>query len=98
MLLAMGKAHEKVNIFNLGTDEYCEVNDSIDWMCQHLRVSPERAYAGGERGWIGDSPFIFLDCSRIRALGWKPRLSIREGVIRTLDYLRHNPWLLERRG
>jgi len=98
MLLAMGKAHEKVNIFNLGTDEYCEVNDSIDWMCQHLRVSPERAYAGGERGWIGDSPFIFLDCSRIRALGWKPRLSIREGVIRTLDYLRHNPWLLEQRG
>ena len=98
MLLAMGKAHEKVNIFNLGTDEYCEVNDSIDWMCQHLRVSPERAYAGGERGWIGYSPFIFLDCSRIRALGWKPRLSIREGVIRTLDYLRHNPWLLERRG
>jgi len=28
-------------------------------------------------------------------LGWEPKLSIREGIIRTLDYLRENPWLLE---
>ncbi len=56
-----------------------------------------RAYTGGERGWIGDSPFIFLDTARIRSLGWKPKLSIREGIIRTLDYLQANPWLLEER-
>ncbi len=97
MLLAIGAGREKVNIFNLGTDEYCEVDDSITWICQYLGVSPERVYSGGERGWIGDSPFIFLDCSRIRALGWEPALSIREGVIRTLRYLEQNPWLLERR-
>ena len=65
---------------------------------QHLGLSPERAYTGGERGWIGDSPFIFLDCSRIRALGWKPALTIREGIIRTLRYLEQHPWLLDRRA
>ncbi len=97
MLLAIAKAPGKVNIFNLGADEYCRVNDSIGWICQHLGLAPERIYAGGERGWIGDSPFIFLDCSRIRELGWKPSLSIREGVIRTLEYLEANPWLMERR-
>lgn len=97
MLLAIARTHDKVNVFNLGTDEYAEVDDSIGWICEHLGVSPERVYAGGERGWVGDSPFIFLDCSRIRALGWKPALGIREGVIRTLDYLRHNPWLLDGR-
>jgi UDP-glucose 4-epimerase len=97
MLLAIAKADAKVNTFNLGTDEYVHVDDSIGWICEHLGVSPERVYAGGERGWIGDSPFIFLDCSRIRGLGWKPALSIREGIIRTLDYLRQNPWLFERR-
>ena len=64
---------------------------------ERLGLAPERIYAGGERGWIGDSPFIFLDCSRIRELGWKPSLSIREGVIRTLEYLEANPWLMERR-
>ena len=94
MLAAIANASEKVNIFNLGTDEYCEVNDSIRWICEHLKLSPEIVYAGGERGWVGDSPFIFLDCSRIRALGWKPRLSIRAGVIRTLEFLERNRDLL----
>jgi UDP-glucose 4-epimerase len=97
MLVVIKHAQGKINIFNLGTDEYCQVDDSIGWICEYLQVSPERVYAGGERGWIGDSPFIFLDCSRVRALGWKPALSIRDGVIRTLRYLDQTPWLLERR-
>lgn len=97
MLVAIGKSQDQVNIFNLGTDEYYEVNDSIGWICEHLRLSPQRVYAGGERGWIGDSPFIFLDCSRIRALGWRPQLTIRDGILRTVRYLEQNPWLLERR-
>jgi UDP-glucose 4-epimerase len=89
-----GKAH----VFNLGTDEHCEVNDSIGWITAQLGVTPRLTYTGGDRGWIGDSPFIFLDTSRVRSLGWRPRLTIREGITRTLDYLRANPWLLEERA
>ena len=64
---AIERATAKVNIFNLGTDEYCEVNDSIGWICERARRRRrERDYTGGERGWIGDSPFIFLDCARMR--------------------------------
>ncbi|MFZ0319375.1 MAG: NAD-dependent epimerase/dehydratase family protein [Candidatus Sulfotelmatobacter sp.] len=81
------KADGKVNIFNLGTDEYCQVNDSIGWICQHLGLHPKLTYSGGERGWIGDSPFILLDCSRIRALGWRPRLSIKEAVLATIKFV-----------
>ena len=94
---AIDKSGEKINIFNLGTDEYCEVDDSIGWICKHLGISPEKTYTGGERGWIGDSPFIFLDCSKIRSLGWKPKLTIEQGIISTLDYLQKNQWLLEKR-
>src|SRR5262249_5116411 len=96
-LLAIEAAREQVNIFNLGTDEYCEVNDSIGWITTHLGVTPVLTYTGGERSWIGDSPFIFLDCSKIRALGWVPDFSIRKGVIRTLEYLQANSWVLESR-
>lgn len=96
MLLCIEKAHNKVNIFNLGTYEFCEVNDSIAWITGHLGLKPKLSYTGGERGWIGDSPFIFLDCRRIRALGWIPKFSIHQGVIRTLEYLEQNPWVLER--
>ncbi|MHB1421621.1 MAG: NAD-dependent epimerase/dehydratase family protein [Gemmataceae bacterium] len=97
MLLAIDKAHEPVNIFNLGADEYCKVDDSLGWICSHLDLKPRRCYSGGERGWIGDSPFIFLDAAKIRSLGWKPKLTIREGVLRTLRYLQDNPWVLEQR-
>ena len=98
MLTAIEKAEDKINIFNLGTDEYCQVNDSIGWITSHLGITPTLTYTGGERGWIGDSPFIFLDTSRIRSLGWTPQLSIRDGVIKTLDYLIANPWLLDERA
>ncbi len=97
ILWAMENAQDKINIFNLGTNEYCEVNHSIGWICDHLNLSPEKTYAGGERGWIGDNPFIFLDCSRMRKLGWKPKLDIRESVIQTLRYLTSNPWVLDQR-
>lgn len=97
ILLAIERASAKVNIFNLGADEWCEVNDSIGWICGHLGLNPQLRYSGGQRGWIGDSPFIFLDAQRIRALGWRPRLSIKAGIIQTLSYLQKNQWLLAAR-
>lgn len=97
VLRAIEAADDQVNIFNLGTEEYCQVNDSIGWIAEHLGVDPVRTYSGGERGWIGDSPFIFLDTAKIRSLGWRPTLTIREGIIRTLDYLSTNRWLFEER-
>ena len=97
MLVAIEKSDTRVNIFNLGTNEWCRIDDSIDWICERLDVSPIRIYSGGTRGWVGDSPFIYLDCSRIRALGWRPTLSIRESVIQTVDYLQSHPWVIEAR-
>jgi UDP-glucose 4-epimerase len=87
MLTAVGKATGKLNVFNLGTDEHCDVNQSVAWICEHLGLSPKVTYGGGARGWVGDSPFIFLDCRKIRGLGWTPGLSIKEGILRTLRYL-----------
>jgi UDP-glucose 4-epimerase len=98
MLLAEQKAQEKVNIFNLGVDGYVEVNDSIGWICQALGVKPRLEYAGGERGWIGDNPFIHLDVKRIMALGWRPQLTIEQGILRTLRWLQANDWVYRRRS
>jgi len=95
---AIERSEGKGVILNLGTDEYCEVNDSIGWITAALDVTPRLTYAGGDRGWIGDSPFILLDCARMRRLGWAPKLSIREGIMRTLAYLRDNRWLLDARA
>jgi UDP-glucose 4-epimerase len=98
ILLAVDRAPARVNVFNLGADEYCEVNDSIRWISEVLGIEPRLTYSGGDRGWIGDSPFIFLDCARMRALGWTPRVSIRDGVVRTLRYLQASEWLFHVRA
>jgi UDP-glucose 4-epimerase len=97
ILFALEQAQAKVNIFNLGANEYCQVNDSIGWITTCLGITPRLDYTGGERGWIGDNPFIYLDTAKIRALGWTPKLTIREGIVRTLEYLQANPWVLESR-
>jgi len=97
MQIAVEKATDKVNIFNLGVDGYCEVNDSIGWICQTMGVKPSLEYTGGDRGWIGDNPFIFLDTEKIRYLGWVPRYSISEGVVKTVEFLKTNEWVLEDR-
>ena len=97
IMVGLSQANEKVNILNLGGDEYCEVNDSIEWICERLNVAPRLEYSGGSRGWVGDNPFIFLDTTKIKSLGWRPSLSIKESVINTVDYLKENEWLfLER--
>jgi UDP-glucose 4-epimerase len=97
ILISIEKANSKVNIINLGTDEYCEVNDSIHTITSALNLSPTLNYTGGERGWIGDNPFIYLDCSKVRSLGWKPKVTIQQAVLKTLTYLQNNKWVLEKR-
>ncbi len=97
IMTAVEKANDKVNIFNLGTNEYCQVNDSIGWICETLNLKPTLKYTGGERGWVGDNPFIFLETKKIQNLGWKPEFTIQQGIMKTLLYLQQNNWLLHAR-
>ncbi len=98
IFLALEKSHEKVNIFNLGADAYCEINDSVQWICEDLGVKPTIRYLGGDRGWIGDNPFIYLETKKIQALGWQPKFNIKEGVIKTLEYFKRNEWVFDSRN
>jgi UDP-glucose 4-epimerase len=87
----------RVETYNLGTDEYVEVNDSVKYICNALGLKPKLEYSGGNKGWIGDNPFIFLDTKKIRATGWKTTLTIEQSIIRTLQWLQKNQWVLQRR-
>jgi len=91
------EAKHRTQIYNLGTAEFVQVNDSIAALSAALGVTPELRYTGGERGWIGDSPFIYLDTAKVRATGWKPNLTIREGIVKTLRWLEANRWVYDAR-
>jgi UDP-glucose 4-epimerase len=98
MLFSIDKFKDKVNILNLGTNEYCEVNESVNWITTYLGLKPRLKYSGGDRGWVGDNPFIFLDTTKINSAGWKPKLSIRDSVIKTLRFLQDNRWVMDKRN
>jgi UDP-glucose 4-epimerase len=91
-------AKHHTQVYNLGTPEYVQVNDSIRFICGALGVTPKLDYTGGNRGWVGDNPFIFLDTKKIQATGWRPRLTIEQGVVRTLRWLEANRWVFAARN
>jgi UDP-glucose 4-epimerase len=91
------KAKHRCEVFNLGAAEYCTVRDSISWICTRLGLKPELEFTGGEKGWVGDNPFIFLETKKVRDTGWQNELSIQASVLKTLDWLRANAWILEKR-
>jgi UDP-glucose 4-epimerase len=93
---AAGARHH-TQIYNLGTPEYVQVSDSIRFICGALGLSPELRYTGGDRGWVGDNPFIFLDTTKIQATGWRARHTIEQGIVRTLRWLEANRWVYESR-
>ena len=82
-------------IYNLGTEEYCRVGESAQWIGETLGLAPRLEYGSGDRGWVGDNPFILLDIKKIRALGWAPRTTIRQGIENTVAWLRDNPWIFD---
>lgn len=86
---------DRFRVLNLGVDGYCTVTDSAGWIAARLGVDPELEYTGGDRGWIGDNPFIWLDADAARDRGWQPRFGIRDAVESTVDYLVANPWIVE---
>ena len=84
-------------IFNIGHDDALTVNQSIEYICDFLKIKPQKTYAGGERGWVGDSPRIQLDTSKLKSLGWRTENSLKVAVTDTIKYLTENSSLLDRK-
>lgn len=91
MYTAFQTATDKVNIFNLGNEDYMNVVNLADIVCERLKLKDVKyTFAGGKRGWIGDAPFVHLDISAIKALGWRPTISIEQSIKNTIDYIDQN--------
>jgi UDP-glucose 4-epimerase len=87
LMLSMRLKISKSEVYNLGTDETCTVRDSIDTIIKYLNVNPDILFGKEKRGWIGDNPYIHLDISKMNAVGWFPKYSIKKSIQDTLEYL-----------
>lgn len=98
IFLALDRLTSRKNVLNLGHVEYMNVKDLASIVCEEMGLKDVAyRFTGGTRGWVGDSPFVHLDVSRMQACGFRPCISIEEGIRRTTRYLLNNPWLLESR-
>ena len=80
--------NEKSLVFNLGHFETMNVKDLADIVCEEMNLKKVKYYfAGGERGWIGDSPLVHLDTKRANEYGWRATISIEESIRETVKYL-----------
>ncbi len=92
---AIDGLREVKNVINLGHTEYMNVIALAEIVCEEMGLKHVSfRFTGGARGWIGDSPFVHLDISKIRSVGFTPGVTIEEGIRRTARYLLRNPWLL----
>jgi UDP-glucose 4-epimerase len=81
ILLAWQRLDGKTNLFNVGGTTRCTVKRIAEIVVEESGVEAEIHYTGGDRGWVGDVPSVDYDTSKIRALGWTPRLD-SEGAVR----------------
>jgi UDP-glucose 4-epimerase len=80
-------AKEHVNVYNLAVEDQTTVREITDWTIEAMgipRGGIDVQYGDSPRGWRGDVPQVQLDTRRMTALGWKPKLSSREAVKRTI--------------
>ena len=80
-------ASDAVNYYNLAVDDQTSVREITDWTIEAMRIdrkSIDVKYGEGPRGWKGDVAQVKLDTKKMSKLGWRPKLSSREAVRRSI--------------
>lgn len=79
---------EIFEIFNLGNDDAITVKDIANLTCQALNLNRVKLIFGKSiRGWKGDVPVIKLNYNKFKKLKWKPKLSSKLAIKKTLNEL-----------
>jgi len=69
MIFAVKNSDEKVNIFNIGSEDTIPVIDIAKIVSEKMNLNPEFTFTGGERGWKGDVPKMLLSIDKIKEVG-----------------------------
>jgi UDP-glucose 4-epimerase len=84
MLLGLEKSKERVDIFNIGSEDQVDVRTIARIVIEEMGLRDVRLnFTGGVnggRGWIGDVKNMLLDVRKIKSLGWSPSHNSAEAV------------------
>lgn len=88
LITGMEKSIEKVEIFNIGSDDQVNVLKIAEIVKEEMGL-PDAVIRLREefedgRGWAGDVKMMFLDSSRLKSLGWFSKYNSEEAVRKTV--------------
>jgi len=89
-ITAFERQDKAYDAFNVGSSEKHKVDEIARLVCDAMKLKPEFKYTGGERGWTGDVKLMLLNVKKLEKLGWKQKVSFKEGVKRYVKWLEKN--------
>ena len=84
ILQSMKKGENGVDIFNVGSEDGVEIINVAKIVCKNMKLPNIEIFTTGGiengRGWKGDIKIAHLDISKLKNLGWQPKLSSLEAA------------------
>ena len=74
-------------IYNLANSDSISVKELAKVVIQELDLNPMITYTGGDRGWLGDTPFYYLSIDRALSSGWEPVYNCKQSIRKTIRWL-----------
>ncbi len=89
MLFGFDRMKEKVEIYNIGSEDWTDVRTIADIVSSEMGLRPEYKFTGGldGRGWKGDVKFMRRDISKLKERGWNPRHTSNDAIRMTARWL-----------
>ena len=85
--LLLLEKYDSPEIINVGCGEDISIRELAELICDVVGFDGELAWDTTKPE---GTPRKLLDVSKIRALGWKPVIPLRDGIVRTYDWFRAN--------
>jgi GDP-L-fucose synthase len=85
--LLLLEKYDSPEIINVGCGEDITIRELAELICEVVGFDGELAWDTTKPD---GTPRKLLDISKIRALGWKPEIPLRDGIARTYDWFRAN--------
>ena len=84
ILQSIKKHKDDVEIFNIGSEDSIEIINIAKAVCKNMKLPDIEIFTTGGiengRGWKGDIKSAHLDISKLKNLGWHPKLSSLEAA------------------
>lgn len=92
ILTATEKSKNNFSIFNVGSEDRIKVKDIAKIVIEEMGIKNTKLNfidtLKNGRGWKGDVKLMHLSISKLKSLGWKPRLNSEEAVRKAVNDLK----------